>query len=181
MKLFLDFFALILFFGAYYFTRDIYTATIVAVIAGVIQAALVWLKYRKLETMQIVSTVLIVVFGGATIYLKNPLFIQWKPSLLFWTMAAAVAGGLIFKKNVLKSLLGKEITLPEKVWHNLALSWLVFFAVMGAVNLFVAYRFSEETWVTYKTFGAMGLMLLFFLAQGVYMARYLPQDMGEKA
>lgn len=176
MKLILDFFALILFFITYYFTRDIYTATIVAIIAGIFQAAFIWFKYKKLETMQWISLLLIIVFGGLTVILQNELFIKWKPSLLFWAMSIAVLGGILLKKNILKKLMGKEITLPEKIWRNLSWAWAVFFALMGAINLWVAYHFNNDIWVSYKTFGSMGLMIVFFIAQGIYMMKHIPKQ-----
>lgn len=178
MKLILDFFALILFFTTYYFTRDIYTATIVAIVAGIFQAAFIWFKYKKLETMQWVSLLLIMVFGGLTVFLHNDVFIKWKPSLLFWAMAIAVLGGILFKKNILKKLMGKELSLPETVWRNLSWAWVVFFTIMGIVNLWVAYHFDNDVWVTYKTFGSMGLMVAFFIGQGIYLVRYLPKNNG---
>ncbi|MDO5686050.1 MAG: septation protein A [Neisseria sp.] len=176
MKILLDFLALILFFAVYFTTRDIFLATGVAIVAGILQAVFIWLKFKRLETMQWVSLGLIVVFGGLTVLLRNDNFIIWKASLLFWAMAAAVGGGLLLKKNTLKALLGKEITLPNFVWLRLSLAWTIFFTLLGIINLLVAYHYSRDVWVTYKTFGAMGLMITFFIAQAIYMAKYLPQD-----
>lgn len=176
MKILLDFLALILFFIVYFFSRDIYTATGVAIVAGIVQAAVIFWRSKRLDTMQIVSLGLIIVFGGATILLHNPLFIKWKPTLLFWAMSLALAAGMLLKKNILQALMGKEIELPTPVWQKLSYAWLAFFGLLGAINLFVAYQYSEETWVTYKVFGAMGLMIIFFIGQAVYMAKYLPQE-----
>lgn len=176
MKVLLDFLALILFFAVYYTTHNIFAATVVAIIAGIFQAAFVYWKTKKLDTMQLASLGLIVVFGGATLIFRNAIFIQWKPTILYWLIAAFVLFGLISKKNVLQLLMGKELQLPEKVWKNLAIAWCVFFFLMGVINLFVAYTFSEQTWVSYKVFGAMGLMIVFIIGQVVYMAKFLPKE-----
>ena len=176
MKVLSDLLAVILFFLAYTFTKDIFLATAVAIVIGVIQAAIMWWKHKKLDTMQWVSLVLIVVLGGATILFQNDSFIKWKPTALFWFCALALLIGHLFKKNALKSMMGKEIQLPNIVWQRLTIIWVVFLVFMGIVNIVVAYTFSQEFWVNYKLFGSMALMFLFILGQGVYLSRYLSQE-----
>ena len=176
MKVLSDLLAVILFFLAYTFTKDIFLATAVAIVIGVIQAAIMWWKHKKLDTMQWVSLVLIVVLGGATILFQNDSFIKWKPTALFWFGALALLIGHLFKKNALKSMMGKEIQLPNIVWQRLTIIWVVFLVFMGIVNIVVAYTFSQEFWVNYKLFGSMALMFLFILGQGVYLSRYLSQE-----
>ncbi|UOP01910.1 septation protein A [Kingella potus] len=179
MKAASDLIAVILFFLTYIITKNIVTATSVAIAAGLVQAAFLWWKYRKLETMQWVSLLLIVVFGGATVLTGNRTFIMWKPTLLFWAGAAAMLIGSLMKKNSLRALLGKEVDLPEHVWKRLTAAWIVFLAVMGAINLAVAYPFTAEreaVWNNYKFFGSTALMFLFFLAQGIYLSRHLTKE-----
>ncbi len=176
MKIFADFLALILFFFTYWLTKDFRIATAVAVAIGVVQAGYSWFKYKKLETMQWISLALIIVFGGATIIFNNPVFITWKPTLLFWAMGLSILISHLVGKNGIKLLLGKELSLPDFVWQKLAYIWTAFFAVMGIINLAVAYQFSFDQWVTYKTFGSMGLMFVFFVAQSFYLAKYLPKE-----
>ena len=179
MKAASDFIAVILFFLTYILTKNIIWATSVAVVAGIAQAAFLWWKFRKLETMQWVSLLLIVVFGGATILTGNRTFIMWKPTLLFWIGAIAILISNIIKKNGLQALLGKEISLPDAVWKKLAISWMLFLIIMGFVNLAVAYPFSAEreaVWNNYKFFGAIPLTFLFSLAQVIYLNRYLPKE-----
>ena len=179
MKAASDFIAVILFFLTYILTKNIIWATSVAVVAGIAQAAFLWWKFRKLETMQWVSLLLIIVFGGATILTGNRTFIMWKPTLLFWTGAIAILISNIIKKNSLQALLGKEISLPDAVWKKLAISWMFFLIIMGFVNLAVAYPFSAEreaVWNNYKFFGAIPLTFLFSLAQVIYLNRYLPKE-----
>ena len=115
--------------------------------------------------------------GGLTIWLQNATFIKWKPTLLYWTMGGAfLLAPLLFGKNLLKLLLGEQLQLPADVWQRLNAAWVAFFALMGALNLWVAYNFSENAWVNFKLFGGIGLMLVFTVAQGLYLARYLPDE-----
>jgi intracellular septation protein len=176
MKLLLDFFPIILFFVAFK-VAGIYIATGVAIAATIVQIA--WLRHStgKVEPMQWISLAVIVLFGGATIALQNETFIKWKPTVLYWLMAATLAGGqLFFRKNLLKSLMGAQMELPEAAWRVTNWSWIVFFAVMGVVNLWVAFNFDTDTWVNFKLFGGLGLMALFVVGQAVYLGRYLKAD-----
>jgi intracellular septation protein len=176
MKLLLDFFPIILFFVAFKFA-GIYVATGVAIMATIAQIA--WLRHRtgKVEAMQWVSLAVIVLFGGATIALQNETFIKWKPTVLYWLMAGTLmAGQLLFRKNLLKSLMGSQMELPEAAWRVTNWSWIVFFAVMGVVNLWVAFHFDTNTWVNFKLFGGLGLMALFVIGQALYLGRYLKGD-----
>ena len=175
MKLLLDFFPIILFFVAFKFA-GIYVATGVAIAATVAQIA--WLRYSsgKVEPMQWVSLGVIVLFGGATIVAHNETFIKWKPTVLYWLFAVVLAGGeLLFHRNLIRSLLGQQLELPEQTWRRLNWSWIGFFTCMGALNLFVAYNYSTETWVNFKLFGGMGLMLVFVLAQGLFLAKHVQE------
>ncbi len=161
MKAFADLFPVLLFFVAYKFA-GIYAATGIAIAATVGQIVWSWFKHRKVETMQWISLVIVGVFGGATLVLQNPTFIMWKPTVLYWFFAA--------------SLLGAQIQLPDAIWPRLNLAWAGFFSVMGGINLFVAYHFSEETWVNFKLFGVMGLMFVFVLAQGALLSRHIQEE-----
>ena len=176
MKILSDLLAVILFFLIYTLTKNIVWATAVALVIGVLQAAFTWIRHKKLDTMQWVSLALIVVFGGATILLHDARFIMWKPTLLFWVGALVLLASHLMGKNGLKAMMGKEITLPEGVWRKLTFAWLAFLVLMGLVNLFVAYTFTEAQLVNYKLFGSTALMIVFFIAQGMYLSRFLPQE-----
>ena len=176
MKILSDLFALILFFSFFSVTKNIYWATACAVVIGVLQAAFIWMKHKKLDVMQWASLILIVVFGGATIVFRDDTFIKWKPTLLFWLGAVVLLVCQLRGKNGLKSMMGKELVLPEPVWNRLTMMWMAFLVLLGVVNLVVAYQFSQQAWVNYKLFGSTGLMILFMLAQGFYLSRYLPQE-----
>jgi intracellular septation protein len=180
MKLLLDFFPIVLFFVAFKIA-GIYVATGVAIVATIAQIA--WLRYStgKVEPMQWVSLGVIVLFGGATIIAQNDTFIKWKPTVLYWLMAGSLAAGqLFFRKNLLKSLMGSQLELPDTAWRVTNWSWIAFFSVMGVVNLWVAYHFDTDTWVNFKLFGGLGLMVLFVLAQAVYLGRYIKAEEAGK-
>jgi intracellular septation protein len=152
-------------------------ATAVAILATFGQIAWVWLRHRRVDTMLWVSLVIVTVFGGATLLFHDPLFIKWKPTVLYWLFSATLAvSALVFRRNLIQRMLEAQVSLPAGVWHRLNLAWAGFFAFMGALNLVVAYRFSEETWVNFKLFGGMGLMLLFVLGQGLFLSKHLQED-----
>jgi intracellular septation protein len=174
MKFLFDLFPVILFFVAYKLF-DIYVATAVAIAATFVQVGWLKLRGRKVEPMLWASLGIIVVFGGATLLLHDETFIKWKPTILYWLFAATLAGALAFKRNLIRSLLGEQLQLPDHAWSKLNWSWAGFFAFMGAANLFVAYSFSTDAWVNFKLFGGIGLMLLFVLAQGLFLSRYIEE------
>ena len=176
MKLLIDFFPIVLFFAAFK-TLGIYVATAVAIVATVAQIA--WLRYKNgvVEPMQWVSLGVIVVFGGATLLTQNETFIKWKPTVLYWLMGVALwVGYFVFKRNFLRQLMGTQLELPDPVWLVLLHSWAGFFAGMGVLNLWVAYQFDTDTWVSFKLFGGLGLMLVFVLLQGVYLSKYIKEE-----
>jgi intracellular septation protein len=157
-------------------------ATVVVIVASLAQVAWLKLRGRKVDTMLWVSLALVVVLGGATIYFHNEAFIKWKPSALYWAMGLSFwLSPLLFGKNLLRVLMGEQLQLPARVWHRLNFAWVAFFAAMGLLNLWVAYSFSTDIWVDFKLFGGIGLMLLFTLAQGLYLNRYLKDDDAIKA
>ena len=176
MKLLIDFFPIFLFFAAFKIW-GIYIATAVAIAATVVQIGYLHFKHGKVEPMQWISLGVIVLFGGATLISHNDTFIKWKPTVLYWLMGSALLiGQLIFKKNLLKSLMGAQMDLPEDAWRLTQWSWVGFFAVMGCLNLWVAFNFDTDTWVNFKLFGGLGLMAVFVVAQALYLGKYLKAD-----
>ena len=172
MKFLFDLFPVFLFFAAFQ-VWDIYVATGVAIAASFAQIGWLALRGRKIEPMLWASLAIIVVFGGLTLFLRDKTFIQWKPTVLYWLFGTVLAGGALTGRNLIKAMMSKQVALPEPVWARLNWSWAGFFACMGAANLYVAYNFSESVWVNFKLFGGIGLMLLFVLAQGLVLARYV--------
>jgi intracellular septation protein len=154
----------------------IYLATFVAIIASVAQIAWVKLRGHKVETMLWVSLGIILVFGGATLWLHDESFIKWKPTVLYWVFAGAIFGAALFGRNLIRGLMDAQMELPEVAWSRLNLSWGGFFAIMGVVNLWVAFNYSTDDWVNFKLFGSMGLMLVFVIAQGMMLSRYMDKE-----
>lgn len=149
-------------------------ATVVVILATFAQIAWLKIKGRKIDTMLWVSLGLVTVLGGATIYFHSESFIKWKPTVLYWVMGAALLiGQVVFNKNGIKALMGAQMTLPEATWRRVNFSWVAFFTLMGFLNLWVAFSFDTATWVNFKLFGGMGLMLVFVLAQAIYLNKHL--------
>ena len=155
-------------------------ATVVVILATLAQVAWIKLRGRRVDTMLWVSLFLVVGLGGLTIYFHNETFIKWKPSVLYWVMGLALwLSPLLAGKNLLRVLMGEQIKLPAKIWHRLNFAWVAFFGLMGLLNLWVAYSFSTGTWVNFKLFGGIGLMLVFTLAQGLYLSRHVQEEPKE--
>lgn len=177
MKLLFDFFPIILFFVAYKL-YGIYAATAVAIAASFIQVGGYWLKHRRFETMHLVSLGLISVFGGATLLLQDPTFIMWKPTILNWLFAGVFLGSqVVGQRTLLERMMSSALQVPAHIWKRANLLWVGFFVFSGVLNLYVAYNYSEETWVNFKLFGLMGLTFAFVIAQSMYLARHMiPQE-----
>ena len=175
MKLLFDLFPVILFFVAFKF-QGIYVATAVAIGATVVQ--IIWTKVRhgKVDTMLWASFAIITVFGVATLLLHDETFIKWKPTVLYWLFSVILlVSNVMFNKNLMRSLLQEKIALPLHIWNRLNLGWSLFFAVLGFVNLYVAFNYSTDAWVNFKLFGFTGLMVVFILAQSAWLAKYVDE------
>ncbi|HEX8978724.1 MAG TPA: septation protein A [Parasulfuritortus sp.] len=199
MKLLFDLFPIALFFLAYQFGEShpeqatmllnaigvglggaakpgVFLATAVAILATCIQIAWSWFRHRKVDGMLWLSFGLITVFGGATLMLHNENIIKWKPTVLYWLFALALGlGPVLFERNFIRMMMEKQITLPDPIWIRLNLGWAAFFTFLGATNLVVAFSYSTETWVDFKMFGTLGLMLVFILLQGLYLSRHIKE------
>lgn len=179
MKLLFDLFPVILFFIVFK-VAGVFAATAAAIAATFVQVA--WVKYRhgKVDTMLWVSLGIITVFGGATLLLHDETFIKWKPTILYWFFTVTLLFSAIFlKKNLMRALLHEKMTLPDFVWHRLNLAWSGFFALLGILNLYVAFNYNTDAWVNFKLFGATGIMLVFILAQAAMLSKYVEEDHKE--
>ena len=175
MKLLFDLFPIVLFFVAFKF-QGIYVATAVAI--GATVAQIIWTKFKhgKIDTMLWVSFGIITVFGGATLIFHDESFIKWKPTVLYWLFSATLLiSNVAFKKNLIRTFLQEKIALPVHVWGRLNLAWSLFFLVLGFINLYVAFNYSTDSWVTFKLFGFTGMMLVFILAQGAWLTKYIDE------
>ena len=210
MKLLFDFLPIILFFGTFKFTEGrkdwaaqfasdhfgffvsggvvgpneapVLLATVVVIVATLAQVAFLIARGKKVDMMLWVSLGLVTVLGGATIWFHSETFIKWKPSVLYWVMGLAFwVSQVFFRKNLLQALIGHQLVLPAGVWQRLNFAWIAFFAFMGLLNLYVAYSFSTDTWVNFKLFGGIGLMLAFTIGQGVYISRHIKPESDDTA
>jgi len=173
MKFLFDLLPVALFFIAFKIA-GIYVATGVAIATTFLQVG--WLKLRgqRVHPMLWASFGIIVVFGGATLFLQDETFIKWKPTVLYWLFGVVLAASaLLFSRNLIRVMLSEQVQMPERIWGRLNWSWVGFFAFMGAANLYVAYNYPTDLWVNFKLFGGMGLMLAFVVAQSFVLAKYI--------
>jgi intracellular septation protein len=211
MKILLDFLPILLFFGTFKYAESqkewaarfasehfgflvsggvvgtaeapVLLATLVVMVATMAQILFLLARGKKIDMMLWISLALVVVLGGATVWFHSEAFIKWKPSVLYWAMGLSFwISQTFFRKNLLQAMMGEQLVLPSGVWQRLNFAWIAFFALMGLMNLYVAYSYDTSTWVNFKLFGGMGLMLVFTLAQGIYLTRHIkPDDTDDKS
>lgn len=176
MKLLFDYFPIICFFIAYKL-QGVYVATAVTMIACVLQNIIYWFKHKRFEKLHMVTLISVLILGGFTLFLHNAIFIQWKPSIIYWIFTLILLfSQYVSKKNLLAHLLGDKIALPAKIWKQLNLSWALFFLFLGVLNVFVIYHYSMNAWVNFKLFGTLGITLVFTIAQAIYMSRFIQPE-----
>lgn len=175
MKFLADFFPILLFFVAYQL-YDIYVATAVAIAASAVQVGYSWFRNRRVEKMHLVTLGLLIVFGGLTLALRDPLFIKWKPTVVNWLFAVVFLGShLVGKKTMVERMMSHAVALPVEIWTRLNAAWSLFFLFSGALNIYVAFNYPEATWVNFKLFGMLGLTMVFVVVQALYLARHVQQ------
>lgn len=173
MKLLFDFFPVLLFFLAFKL-YGIYAATAVAIAASFMQLVLSYLMHRKLEKMHIITFVLILILGGATLLFHDPVFIKWKPTGIYWLTALVFLGSrYIGEKTIVQKMMESNINLPAPVWIKLNLAWVTFFVIMGFLNVYIAYNYDTNTWVNFKFFGGLGLTLVFVVLQSLFLSKHV--------
>lgn len=180
MQLFLDLLPVVAFFIAYK-VAGIYVATAVLIVGVLAQTAFSWMRHRKVSPMLLTSAVLVLVFGGLTLLVHDAIFIKWKPTIVDWLFAVAFLVSNFWRgAPLVQRLMGEHVDLDPSIWKRLNLLWVAFFTVCGALNLYVAFNYSESAWVNFKLFGLFGLTLAFALLQGVWIARQSEaQDAGK--
>ncbi len=155
-------------------------ATATAILATLLQILWVRLKHGKVDTMLWISFAIIVVFGGATLLLHDEAFIKFKPTALYWLFAFILLfSNILFKKNLIRSLMEEKMRVPDHIWSGLNLSWIGFFIGLGILNLYVAWNFATDTWVNFKLFGATGIMFVFIILQTVIISKHIEPDKKE--
>ncbi len=202
MKFLFDFFPVLIFFIAYKFFGDlpaswidvvnqipgialsqndskhaILFATLVIILATVLQNLLHYAVYRRLERMHLIAMILLLAFGSLTLIFRDSAFIQWKVTILNWLFALVFMGSEWFGqgKPLIQHMMGHALQAPDSVWKKVNRLWVGFFLFIGALNLFVAYRFSEAIWVDFKLFGILGLTIVFVIAQAFYLQKHMSE------
>ena len=180
MKFLFDFFPLVAFLIAFYIPEDreqgVYLGVQVMIVATLIQIIAYWLFTRKFEKMHVITLILTVVLGGATLLLKDVRFFKWKPTAVNWIFALVFIGSqFIGKKPIIRRMMDHAISVPDEIWTKLNLAWAGFFIFAGTINLYVAYNFSTEFWVNFKVYGLLGLTFIFAIAQALYMSRFIKE------
>jgi intracellular septation protein len=170
-KLAIELGPLLVFFGTNA-AAGIYAGTAAFMVATLISLAVAWLRYHKLPIMPLVSGVIVLVFGGLTLYLRDETFIKLKPTIVYSMFAVLLAAGLLMKKPMLELLLGPVFTLTEEGWRKLTLRWALFFVAMAVLNELIWRNVSTDAWVSFKAFGFLPLTFLFAVAQVPLMQRH---------
>jgi intracellular septation protein len=180
MKILIDFFPILFFFGAYK-NYDIYVGTAVLMAATVVQMGLIYYIDRKLTIMHKVTLALVLVFGALTLGLHDDRFIKWKPTVLYAAMAIGLGIAIwVLRKNFLKLLLGSQLELPDRVWGQLNVVWVLYCVFMSLINAYVAAYYSTEDWVNFKLWG-YAFPLVFIIGQGLYISRFIKPDEAKKS
>lgn len=172
MQLLHDLLPVIVFFVAYK-AAGMYVATGALIVAVLVQTGIKYARTREVSTVSLVSAGAVLVLGGLTLVVQDARFIQWKPTLVNWLLGAAFLGSLLVgERPLVERLIGEQVRLERPHWTRLNVAWGLFFLALGGLNLVVAYRFDEATWVNFKLFGLIGLTLAFMVAQGVWISRH---------
>ncbi len=180
-KFLFDLFPVILFFIAFKFF-GIFTATAVAIAATIAQIIYSKIRHGKVEKMLLVSGGIISVLGGVTLLLHDKTYIMWKPTVLYWVIAATlIISNLFFKKNFIQQMMSKMIDAPVSIWSKLNYAWAIFLILLGFLNLYVAFNYTENAWVNFKLFGVTGIMFVFIIGQTLALKKYLIEPIDDKS
>jgi len=176
LELFYDFIPVLLFFIAFK-VYGIYVATMVGIVATALQVIVTRLWKKKLDRKQLITFFVFVIFGGMTLYFHNPIFVKWKPSIIFWIFGTVFLLSHVFGKKVIIQRMMENMldgkSLPPVIWKRMNLSWAFFFLILGTVNIFIAYHFSTDAWVNFKFYGILGLLIVFSILQALCLSRYM--------
>ena len=180
-KFLFDLFPVILFFIAFKFS-GIFTATAVAIAATIAQIIYSKIRYGKVEKMLIMSGAIISILGGITLLLHDKTYIMWKPTVLYWVLAITLLiSNLFFKKNFIQQMMTKMIDAPTPIWNRLNFAWAIFLVLLGFLNLYVAFNYTENVWVNFKLFGVTSIMFIFIMGQTLALKKYLIEPSEDKS
>jgi intracellular septation protein len=179
MQLLFDFLPIIVFFAVFKF-YGIYAATAAIIVVMAVQISAQWIRKRTVNKMLLISGLLVAVFGGATLALRDPIFIQWKPTIVYALFAVAfLASHFIGKQTLVERIMGHAIQLPKTMWSQLSVIWIANFTILAIANIYVVYHYDEATWVNFKLFGTLGMTLVTAVGQAVWIAMNAPEQQQE--
>jgi len=175
MQVFYEIFPIILFFIAFKI-YGIYVATVVGIVTTFLQAIFNRLFFKKWDRKQIITFLVFAIFGGMTLYFHNPIFVKWKPTIVFWIFGLVILGSQLTNKTLMQRMMENVVTeklsVPLHAWKRLNITWAIFFLVLGTINLYIAYNYSNDAWVNFKFYGISGSLLLFSVLQALYLIRF---------
>ena len=189
MKQLIDFIPLILFFVVYkmdprmislgaeqYEVGGPFSATLVLMASSIVVYGGLYLKNRQLEKSHTITLVAVILFGGMTLFFHDEAFLKWKAPIVNWIFAVAfLVSQFIGEKTLLERMTGHALTLPKSIWLKMNISWVIFFTLLGAANLFVAFTF-HEIWVDFKVFGSLILTFLFVIGQFLVISKHIQAE-----
>lgn len=176
MQVLIDFLPIIVFFVVYKI-EGIYAATAALIVATAVQIAIQWFRHKTVNKLLLASAGVVAVMGGITLALKNPVFIQWKVTVVYWILATAfLIGATVLKKTLMQRSMGEALDLPRRMWRQIDATWAVTFGLLGGANIFVMYNYDQDTWVDFKVFGALGVTAVVLIGQVLWIASRAPQD-----
>ena len=181
MKFLFDLLPVILFFVGFKL-YGIFAATAIAIVTTLAMIVYAKIRHGKIEKMLLVNGAIISVLGGVTLLLHDKTYIMWKPTVLYWLLAAVLlTSQLFFNKNFIQQMMGKMMAAPANIWRRLNLVWVIFLVGLGFLNLYVAFNYSEDAWVNFKLFGVTGMMFVFVILQTLVLRKYLIEPAEPKS
>lgn len=179
MQFLYEIFPVFLFFLAFKF-YGIYVATVVGIVTTLIQVVAFRLWMGKWDKKQVITLAVFLVFGGMTLYFHDPIFVKWKPTIIFWAFALIIFGTQFFTqkplmRRLMENVMNEKGEIPAYAWKKVNVIWGLFFLVMGGVNLYIAYNFSNDAWVNFKFYGITGALFILSIVQTVYLMRFLSE------
>ncbi len=180
LNLFYDFIPLVLFFLAFKI-YGIYVATVVGIAVTAVQVLVTALVAKRMDKVQLLMLAVFTVLGGLTLYFHDPIFVKWKPSVVYWIFGTALLlSHIIGNKPLMQRMFELKLeknkaTVPSQVWKKLNIAWACAFILLGGINIYVAYNFSTEIWVNFKLYGTLGFFLIFAFLQMIYLSRYISE------
>ena len=175
MQLLYSFLPIIFFFAIYKF-YGIYFATISAILICAAQLICHWIRFKKIDKFQLISLIIILLLGGLTLILHNPIFIKLKPTVLYALLAISFTVSQFIKKPLIRYLLGAKISLPDYAWRTLNTFWTGFCLLIALTNTYIAYNCSTDFWVNFKLFGILGSTILFVILQAFYLSKHIKSN-----